>query len=1069
MKMHRTPRLHLRHKCTAYICWLFLLGIFFLPQCVFAEEKPKSNFHLQLSDVDNIPLDKPLMDAVERTDDDLLITSLYLGKILLRDDLLAYESQGNGDYFVPLQDIILALDLPITVNLDEGTAKGWFLDEKNIFDLSMKDASLKLGDKAIPLSSKNVELHEDGIFVSLTALAQWFPLTAEVDYNNLQITLKTLEPFPIEIKMARDQSRDRLGNKKSKTQELHELENIKAPFFTSPFVQVNSRSTYDNSSASQQLWREDYTLQASGQFLGQDTKFNINDIANDGNKSELRFTMGRKDPDKNLFGLGLSQYKLGDINTDYIPFLAKGNSGRGVSFSNKDLNSYSSSQSRTVVLRGDLPVGYQIDIVKDGQLVGFVEVPDENGEYAFETDVLTGLNVFEIVFYGPQGQKETKEERIFVPVNPIKKGDFKYTIGAIQDDADVFSNKKDPTNQDMGQDRLLAEAEYGLSENGSLYTAVATIPVEGERKDYGLLRYGYSFKGIRSDLSVVHSEHKGRGFGLGLQSVFKGIRWQAEHKVLYDFVSDQTLESGLRGSLRNDTSLAVSGLVPFIKNIPFSFNLERFENTEGQTLTNWRARLTNNIKKLRVTTQIDQRLQKDQRSMTDLNMQVSSRFQEINVRGTVVYGIQPESYLKNVNLTTDWRYNALTSFRGALHYTGGDSPIKTATVGVSHDFDSMKLGMSFSYNNRQEIVALLSSSFNLGRDSYKSRPYITKNDFSDSSLFVPRVFYDKNNNSVFDDEDQLLKDIGFVGTGIDKKPITNKQGLAYIPARPYERSSITIDSTTLPDPYLRVNVPQKDYILRPNQTVTKDFPIVMTGEFDSQVYAFRRGQKIEAPAIDIQVVSQDGKVIEKGKSEYDGFITVGGIPLGKYSVRLDPSQVETLGYCPVDAKPLELQLDNAAISVDSFMLWPQGKEGRKIVVLGQNLKQEDGLSLWEGLQENLSGLFLEKNNIPSAYFVEGAQKGLFDLVLYDVESTSAVQICNSLNMKGLACTVENHNQICPKNALEISQIDMKEEEEDNIHEVSPDLNANTIKDLNVKDIEKLLGGKKTEDEPAESE
>lgn len=1065
MKMRRTPRLHLYHRCTAYLCCFFcalLLGIFFLPLCVFAQEKQKPDFHLTLADVELASLQESLTTIVERPDDELLITSLYLGNILLRDDLLVYEDLGRDDFFVPLQDIVMALELPITVDVETGTAKGWVLSESSGFDLDLNKATLKLGDKSIPLNRQNTELHEDGIYVSLKALAEWFPLTVELDYNDLKVSLKTLQPFPLELKMARDTSRGKLGKHKNK-QEQHDLEAIKSPLFTTPNVLVSSQAIYNNADIALKSLLTSYTTLGTGIVLGQDTKFSINDTIGDDGAPDIRLTMGRKDLDKNLLGLGISEYKLGDVNSNTVPFLAKSNSGRGVSFSNKELNAYSGTQSRTVTLRGDLPVGYQIDIVKDGQLIGFVEEPDENGEYAFEAGVLTGLNVFEIVFYGPQGQKETREERVYVPVNPIKKGEFNYTFSAIQDDVHIVSNKSESLeiDPDIGKNRVVAEAEYGLSENGSLYTSLASLAVEGTRKNYGLLRYGYSFKGIRSDVSVAQTENGGRGIGLGLQSVFKGIRWQAEHKLLYDFESEETLESGLAGNLRHNSSLAVSGLVPFVRSVPFSFDLDRLENTDGLTLATWRARVTNNIKKLRLTTQIDQRLQKNQSTTTDLGMQLSSRFQNVNLRGTMVYGIQPDRFLKNANLTADWKYDDLTTLRGALRYNGGDEAVKDITLGISHDYDFMKLGASVTYNDKQEALVLLSSSFSLGLDPVRHKLYMTKKDYSDSAMYVPRVFYDKNNNSVFDDKDEWLEDIGFIGNGIDKKIKTNKQGYAFVPARAYERSYISLDGGNLPDPYLRSRVKPKDHILRSNQTVFKDFPVVMTGEFDTQIYAFTKGKKNEAQSINVQVLSSDGQIVEKGKSEYDGFVSVGNIPLGQYDVRLDPEQVKSLGYCPVPVKSMMLDLENPAVSLDSFTLWPQGKDGHKNIILGKGMDQEQGISLWNSVQDTLRGLFLENKDVPMAYLI--AKKVIekkterFDLILYNVDKAAADFMCKALGGGDFSCSIEDSVNTCPEDAIEISQIDLHPEARGVDIVPDPQLNIDTLKPLDIKDIENIIG------------
>lgn len=1064
MKMLQKLRLHLRRRNYAAVCCCFstyILGIFFLPQYAFAEGQHSSEFHLNFKGLEGRSLlgdDKDdLMKIVERPDEELLIASLSLGNLSLRDDLLMYETSESGDFFVALQDILLALEIPIDINMKEGAASGWINSEQNTFKLDLKSSAVTLKDKVLTIGSDQVELHDDGIYVTLEALESWFPLTGEFDYNNLKLSLKTLQPFPVEIKIARDSSRDKLSNSHQKKEVEHLLADVPDPFFSLPYAHVNSQMSFDNSDSAQNTILMANTAQFSGIAFGQDTKLTVNETVGDSQSPEVRLMMGRRDPQRGLTKLGLSEYRVGDVNTSAVPFVARSNSGRGVAFTNRDVGSFGGSLSNTVTLRGELPVGYQADIVKDGQLIGFVERPDENGEYVFDVGVMTGLNVFEIVFYGPQGQKETKEERIFVPVNPVKKGDFRYNFGAMQDDVFLFHPRTTSIDESAGMTRALAEFEYGMSETLSMYGAVANVPVGGDHQAYGLMRYGYSFKGIRSDLSFVKSEDSGRGIGFGLQGLHKGMRWQAEHRLLYDFVSEETLHDGLSGHQRHHSQVALSGLLPFIHSAPFSFNLERLQTQEGITKTEWRARVTNNVKKLRITSEVAQTLQTNLSSNTDLGFQVSSRYKDVNLRGALSYGVQPARYLKNVQMTADWRFKENMTLRGGLRYSGGSDPEKSVTAGLSRDYDKMKVGVNLSYNDRHEFLGVLSTSFSVGVNPVTRKPYMTKNDITDSAVFVPHVFYDKNGNAVFDGEDEWLKDVSFTGKGVDKKVKTDEQGYAYVMTRAFERSNIVVDSASLSDPYLRSRGEVQDYILRPNQTVVKDIPIVMTGEIDSQVYTFSRGFKIDAKAIGVQIVDATGNIIETGKSEYDGFVSIGNIPLGQYDMRLDGEQLKSLGYCPAAQKSFLIDLENPAVTVEDFTLWSYGHDGNKNVILSENLKQDEVLVKWGDIQGYIEEIFYEPQEMPAAYLVSSSENSeQFALILHDVEGAVAEKICQSLADLGNSCRVEETKALCPEQVEEVAQLEKTSLDKEGEPEQDMDLTPDMMKDLKQGDVEKLL-------------
>ena len=1063
MRMLLRLKLPLRHSKFRRFCIVVCLicaGIIFLPVLACAQEKTAPDFGLTLKEAEaarkNGSTTVDFMRLRNRPDDSLLITSLYLGGILLQDDFLVYEDADQGKFFVPLDDVLRALKFPIKIDAQSGTATGWFLRESNTFSLDLKAGSVTIDGKTRSLVPGGVEMHDDGIYVTLEALARWFPLTAQMDYNNLAVIIKSLEPFPVEVEMARSKKHDQLAGKKKHEDELNPLENVPVSLFSVPHIDNTAQMSYDNSQDAQRSLQTSYTSLISGTVLGQDTNLSINDTIADASKPDLRVIMGREDPGGDLLGLGLSEYKFGDVSMRPISFLTRSNSGRGFTLSSKAQDYSSSVQSNTVELRGDLPVGYQLDIVKDGQLIGFVEEPDENGEYVFEADVLPGLNVFELVFYGPQGQKDTKEERVYVPSNPVKKGAFDYSLSAVQDSSRVFLNKTNSSDADRGAGRVSAQAEYGLSDESSLFGALASVSVEGQRRNYGLMRYSRSFKGIRADLSYALSDRKGKAFGVALQSVFKGIRWQMEHKQLYHFESEETLQAGLSGDLRYDTSFNMSGLVPFFSNVPFSFKLNRLENTDGIKRTDLQTRVTKNIGKLRFTTQFDQSLRSDQDTTADAGLQVSSRFENVTIRGSMQYSMQPDSYLKNINLSADWHYRPDTVLQAGLRHVGGGSRLNTLTLGASHDFKPMNVGITINYNDQDELLAILGTSFSLGYDPVKSLPYAQRKSFGDSALFVPRVFFDKNSNSVFDGDDYWIDKAGFLGRGIDKKARTNADGYALVSASSYQRSSITVDPSSLSDPYMRVKAPPKDYILRPGQTVITDFPVIMTGEIDSQLYAFSRGKLSDAQSIKVNVFSEDGKVVASGRSEYDGFVFINDIPVGQYDVQPDSAQMAELGYCAADKAPLVLSADEPSISLDAFYLWPKGHPDKVSVILGRALSKEEGVSLWKRLRGKLGTLFVEKRDVPSAYLLGAQGEGDYDLTLYDVQAHTAAMICSSLHEDGAFCEVKKEQLACPARVAVIDQIDPNEGGAGQGVSADEPLDEKSLKDLGVEDVEQLI-------------
>lgn len=975
-------------------------------------------------------------EIVTRPDDDLLIFSLNLRRIILFDALLTYEDLETGKYYIPLQDFFDSLEFPIEVDLDSGTASGWFLEENRKFALDLSTAKAQVGSREYTLTSDEIERHEDGIYASLELLQKWFPITLEVSFTELAVIIKSLEPLPIEQRLVRDERRQGaigLGRLRDKE---YPLQDTKAPLLSFPFINTNTQLIFDGTDSVDSPVSATATTLASGIFLGQDALVSVNTNTQGDQNFDVRASLGLKDPDRNLLGLGISEYEIGDVSTVPIPLLTGGGIGRGIAISGYDIGSSRGSQSGIVQIRGELPVGFQVDLVRNGQLLEFLEEPDENGEYVFDVDVFPGLNVFELVFYGPEGQKETREERFFIPTNPVKKGSFGFRTGLIQDDTNLFTNRETP-DEDAGEFRFTAEAEYGLTDTSSLFASYADLSVEGARRRFGLLRYSQSFKGIRSDLSYAVSGDGGQAASIRLQSVFRGIRWQIQHDEFRDFQSEETESSGLAGELAQATNIRASGLLPLFKNTPFTFNFDRLANEQGNERISWQASVTKNIRKLRVTAELDQEIEDNQERETDLNFQLSSRYEDINLRGNLTYELEPELVLNNVSLNADWRIRDNASFRFAVSRSGSEDPVHTLTVGASREFKPVRVGFNTSYNDDNEFRAFLTASMSIGYDPFKKKPFNRSKRIAGNAQFVPRVFYDRNNNETFDEDDEWLEGIGFSGVGVDREAKTNEQGYVLLHGVPaYTRATLELNTSTLPDPYQRSARQPEDYILRPSQIVTPEYPVVLVGEIDGEIFRALAGQKQNAQSINVQILSRKtGEIIQSGTTEFDGFLFLEDIPVGQYDVRIDPEQLTKLGFCEPPSQGLELTLDEPFSTIDEIVLWPQGTEGRVNIILAQSKDKDAVIEEWRNtksiLESQLQNAF-ERGKTPYAYIVN--QDDNYYLLLHNMIPFEAQNSCEVLKDQGVSCAVEASHNICPEKITEITQanyhkIEEKEEAE----------------------------------------
>ena len=69
------------------------------------------------------------------------------------------------------------------------------------------------------------------------------------------------------------------------------------------------------------------------------------------------------------------------------------------------------------------------------------------------------------------------------------------------------------------------------------------------------------------------------------------------------------------------------------------------------------------------------------------------------------------------------------------------------------------------------------------------------------------------------------------------------------------------------------------------------------------------GETVGAGSVTVELVNNAGRVIKSIQSAYDGFYVISNIPLGKYSVRVSPQQLEELGLKADPTTEFELTSD----------------------------------------------------------------------------------------------------------------------------------------------------------------
>lgn len=878
-------------------------------------------------------------EIIPRPDEDLLIFQLTLDRQQISDAVLGYTD--GDDFLISLQDIIKALELNIEINADNTKAEGWILSENRTFKLDLNAGTVTLLGQTKPIESGMVERHENDIFVSRQALQSWFPLLLDIKYNELDINVSTLEPFPIQVRNARENARKNIRKATSERPDYPLL--VTTPdMFEWPTVSTNTEVGYNsaNKNGNEKTLRTTYQLNSI--FLGHDLTGSLNSTLLGTNKeTNARLRLTREDPDSQLLGsLHLSRYELGDIYNPSIPLIADSKGGRGVSATNMPLNRRGANQ--TVTLRGDLPIGYQVDLMRNGTLLSFKDQPSDTGEYVFEdVPAFPGLNEYELIFYGPQGQRITEKRNLFVESDNLEKGFLGLTVHATQQDRNLIDTR-DIKPVDSGNERILMQADYGLTNDISVYGGYADITYDKKQSSYGYAGIKQRIFGILSnfygalssprDITNNGIEDKTNGYALGgqLEGINEDLSWQLSHQYFHDYESEGSdgqilgdiIESATR--LRANSNIGLFGMhIPLSGEIGYETNRD---NDQGIQLV---TRTSGTLSPFRFTIENSTDWVTDRDTQSTMSLRVTTPIGRLNLRGETSYELTPDPRLSDLTFFADYPLNDRIGVRAG--YSRSDNGLNSKTLnryitGLNYQFDSFILGFNMEMDQDGEILALAQISSDFGYVP-ETKEWVRKAQrFSGQGTILSRAFIDEDNDKIYSaGVDEPLEGINFRGDSVDQKVVTNAEGQSLlIGLAPYQDSMVEIQDRNLPDPLLIPSVRGYYVRTRPATVTPIDFPVMRTGEIDGDVIikswngATKPARNMTIAAIDIQGTVPSATTT----SAFDGFYLLSRLPLGKYKIAPDPAQLEKLGLCPPLPHIASITKDEPVISLDPLYVRP---------------------------------------------------------------------------------------------------------------------------------------------------
>ncbi len=836
---------------------------------------------------------------VEGAGSEVLLLAVHVQGRMLAEAIPAYAATGGG-VLLPLGELCRLLGIGVTVDLERSRAAGTILTAKRSFLLDFAAGTVEVSGTKQALLPDDARMHEDDLYVNGRRITEWFPIDLDVDRGAATLTVRPREPLPSLVREDRERAADLAlaGSGGVGAAALPSVPN-RYGFFGSPFLDQTVRVTSQAGDPGRQT-RLDFSTYLTGDLLYLESSAYL--AGSDGGISDARITLGRSDADGRLLGpLHASQFALGDVFHPGLDLLSVGRSGTGAFVSNFPLEQPTQFDRNT--FRGELPPGWQLELYRDQTLLGFrASAPD--GRYEIEdVPLLVGLNVFRLVFYGPQGQRRVEVRSFNVGASLAPPGRLLYRLTWLDPSRKIAGSSVD----DSGA-RAVGELKLGLSRSWTLEGAAARVSFPGAVHDYvrvGLRGFlGALFLGADGALSPGG----GTAVQASAQTRVAGVGIFLQHARMSRFVSERFLETG---PLSSQTIARFDVTVPrsFLPAVPMTVDLRHDALAAGGSLSQLRHRLSATKGSFALTNQLSwvvTRPTAGARTSEATGELLVSRFAgDVAIRGGWAYRLAPGIRSTNLSLTAETR--ALSRYLVSAGVLQSYAPSDTTwMLGASRQEGPFAVGAQASYGRRGGLSISAVFSIGIAFDKPSGKWHTQAASIASGGALSARAFLDENGNGRFDSGEPPIEGALFDVNTTPAPVRAGSSGRAFIANLPGHRwTDVSLAPSSLEDPSWRPSSPGVRIASRPGKTAYVDLPVQAMGEITGTVWRGEEGPRRPAPGARVELRRPDGSVASSALSAFDGFFDIVDVAPGIYTL-----QASADGWMP-SARDVEVAPDGA--------------------------------------------------------------------------------------------------------------------------------------------------------------
>jgi hypothetical protein len=811
--------------------------------------------------------------------DDQFLLDVDIRQLKLGDGVRAYNTPEGT--CVVLGDFITTLDVPVAVDLVGKKATGWAFKETNRIDIDAAAMTATHAGIKEPIAPGTIRETPDGWCVQTRALSRWFGIGVKPVTAGSVLLLESDAKLPVELAMERQQ---RAKSIKPASFDLSGLPQVRLPYrmWRAPALDfvVSSGVTY-RASDGVRVDRE-ASVYAAGEIadLSYDAQMTTTDK---GIPASVRIRAYRSDPNANLLGpLHATHFGVGDVEGFDSPLTGSTAAGRGAVVTNRPLMTQAAFDRTR--FEGDLPVGWEAEIYRNGELLGFAK-PDSSQRYVFDdVQLLYGENHISIMLYGPQGQVKTREELINVGQDNVPKGKTWYWAGFNEPGRDLLTIQKPPDGTIEPRAQATVSLEHGIDDRTSVGALARMMLIDDQQVT---VVEGSARRSIGPAMIEVSAAHEGTG-GTAAQAQLLGkfgpVNVSAAALVANDFHLQGGREQSIRdGSVALDAPIKVGRIV-----LPAHVEAHVTDLMDGTTQLEAAARLSANIDRFNLAAAVGYTQQYLRGGLTpsgELNLDFigSGHVGNVRIRGETNFDLSPTARFREAEVTAYWSASQNADWEGTLAYDGVEHRARTDITYVRR-FRTMAVALTGEAATDGSLAFGVNLNFSLDTAHGLA---LSRQPMAQAGMVHALVYRDLNDNGMRDPSEPVEKG-ALITTGTrqsdqptDSSGTVTVSGLsAFIPV------AVGIDESSLDDPML---VPKRALqVVVPRPGVAADVEIGLVGGGDIEGAVVKSGG-LGFEGLSLELVDASGKVVATALSDFDGFFLFERVPYGPYSVRIAKS------------------------------------------------------------------------------------------------------------------------------------------------------------------------------------